>query len=315
MIITKFIQLFNSTLKKFIGNYEYTYSHFDQLSLNISGSSNQQLCALLSNQLMSKSSIIDTETNIIDAQNDVLKNENEIPVVINYHDEQVIEVLDDVHSQQLTAENQLVNETFSDENISVSEIPEVTSTEEIQDKTDSQEIIQYPEQHQSTDTNVEIEETTKPNLILDEGRFAEENDKLSIQHPSNQKSFDIVTILKKATKTKKKLQDKMFLLDNTSKLNNFNKWLLHQKPLEESNTPNIIKLNKKRKKKVKMKQLESITDISFEQRSKIVSESLAKILAKQGYTEEAIEMYKQLSLNIPEKSDYFATQIEELKIK
>ena len=264
---------------------------------------------------MSKSSIIDTETYIIDAQNDVLKNENAIPVVINDHDEQVIEVLDDVHSQQLTAENQLVNETFSDENISVSEIPEVTSTEEIQDKTDSQEIIQYPEQHQSTDTNVEIEETTKPNLILDEGRFTEENDKLTIHHPSNQKSFDIVTILKKATKTKKKLQDKMFLLDNTSKLNNFNKWLLHQKPLEESNTPNIIKLNKKRKKKVKMKQLESITDISFEQRSKIVSESLAKILAKQGYTEEAIEMYKQLSLNIPEKSDYFATQIEELKIK
>lgn len=315
MIITKFIQLFNSTLKKFIGNYEYTYSHFDQLSLNISGSNNHQLCALLSNQLISKSSVIDSETYFIDPQVDVLNNVNEIPAIINYHDEQVIEVLEDVHSKQSTIDNQLVNKTFSDENISVAEIPEVTSIEENQDKAESQEIIQYPEQHQSTDTNMEIKESSKANLILDEGRFSEENDNLTIQHPSNQKSLDIVTILKKATKTKKKVQDKMFLLDNTSKLNNFNKWLLHQKPLEESNTPNIIKLNKKRKKKVKMKQLESITDISFEQRSKIVSESLAKILAKQGYTDEAIEMYKQLSLNIPEKSDYFATQIEELKIK
>lgn len=315
MIITKFIQLFNSTLKKFIGNYEYTYSHFDQLSLNISGSNNHQLCALLSNQLISKSSVIDSETYCIDTLIDEPNNENEIPAEINYHDEQAIEVSEEVKTQLPTIENQIVNENTPDNNIIVSEIPVFTSTEENLDKTKNQDVIQYPEQHQSTDTNVEIEETTKPGIIIDEGELPEENNKLSIQHPTNQKSLDIVTILKKATKTKKKLQDKMFLLDNTSKLNNFNKWLLHQKPLEESNTPNIIKLNKKRKKKVKMKQLESITDVSFEQRSKIVSESLAKILAKQGYTEEAIEMYKQLSLNIPEKSDYFATQIEELKIK
>lgn len=302
-------------MKKFIGNYEYTYSHFDQLSLNISGSNNHQLCALLSNQLISKSSVIDSETYCIDTLIDEPNNENEIPAEINYHDEQAIEVSEEVKTQLPTIENQIVNENTPDNNIIVSEIPVFTSTEENLDKTKNQDVIQYPEQHQSTDTNVEIEETTKPGIIIDEGELPEENNKLSIQHPTNQKSLDIVTILKKATKTKKKLQDKMFLLDNTSKLNNFNKWLLHQKPLEESNTPNIIKLNKKRKKKVKMKQLESITDVSFEQRSKIVSESLAKILAKQGYTEEAIEMYKQLSLNIPEKSDYFATQIEELKIK
>ena len=44
----------------------------------------------------------------------------------------------------------------------------------------------------------------------------------------------------------------------------------------------------------------------------LVSESLAAILAKQGKTDKAIEMYRKLSLKHPQKSAYFATQIETL---
>ncbi len=44
----------------------------------------------------------------------------------------------------------------------------------------------------------------------------------------------------------------------------------------------------------------------------IISESLAKILAKQGHIKESIDMYRKLSLKFPEKSSYFASRITEL---
>lgn len=45
----------------------------------------------------------------------------------------------------------------------------------------------------------------------------------------------------------------------------------------------------------------------------IASETLAKLLAHQGYHDKAIAMYQQLSLDIPEKSRYFADQIKKLQ--
>lgn len=45
----------------------------------------------------------------------------------------------------------------------------------------------------------------------------------------------------------------------------------------------------------------------------LATETLAKILAVQGQTEKAIEMYKQLILIFPEKKTYFAAAIEKLK--
>ncbi len=54
---------------------------------------------------------------------------------------------------------------------------------------------------------------------------------------------------------------------------------------------------------------------SVAQDDEIISETLARIFAKQGKKEHAIDIYLKLSLKFPEKKAYFADQIENLTKK
>jgi len=59
--------------------------------------------------------------------------------------------------------------------------------------------------------------------------------------------------------------------------------------------------------------VEDISKPYTEEKGGFVTETLARIYVSQGYYSKAIDIYEKLSLKFPEKSSYFASQIEKVK--
>jgi len=125
----------------------------------------------------------------------------------------------------------------------------------------------------------EIEEETELANAIDEATAEEKEEEVGLIFIKKKKS--------KKKKKKKKLMSKIKMKKKAKK-------------------------EKKEKKKKKAKVVAEANK-SVQQSDDIVSETLAKLLAKQGSHKKAIRMYKRLSLIFPKKSSFFAKKIAKLK--
>ena len=144
----------------------------------------------------------------------------------------------------------------------------------------------------------------------DENTDVNEIDKKDTGKTDSDEMLELDESLKSGNKRPKEVAEKKYAADQYfpesvySPENRQNKDLIDQF-LE--NNPEIERIEPKEEDS------RDISENSVQEREELLTEKLALLYVKQGYFKKAIEAYQKLSLKYPEKSDYFAQQIERVK--
>ncbi|QKG80904.1 hypothetical protein [Tenuifilum thalassicum] len=123
----------------------------------------------------------------------------------------------------------------------------------------------------------------------------DEKPTITIDADSKKTSFDDTDILE--------------LIENGSEAQNNTSDLIEKFITEQPTIPRPVAPQKP----VEAENVEDISVHSVKEPEELATETLAEIYALQGYIDKAITVYEKLRLKYPEKSSYFADQIEKLK--
>ena len=272
-------------LRDLVSQYPFSQAYRVFLAAKSGNDSECVHAALFGNPFINQSRVQFVKSQVVTVSNYAddtsnLKNEVIETIIPNWIEEDLTE---DV-VEKIEVDDALSNVSIVDENSIGVHLEESVDVELNVD-----EVLAKPDIEQE-----EIDEATTP--ILEKQMVQEEYQRVETMPIISKKSG------KKGYKNLEKL-----LTDE--ELSDFVKWLLQQKPLEEAK---FLKIKHKFGKKQKKSAVALEAEKSVQKSEQVVSESLAKLLASQGHTEDAVSMYKQLSLLYPEKSVYFAVQIENL---
>jgi len=188
----------------------------------------------------------------------------------------------------------------------------ITKNTQINLSVENQEVlvseINADQERSVLNSDLERVSISKSKYVESESIESEFIDSEPIQKASEDSESD------KASKNNKVKIKKQKTITTKSKdligLSAYGQWLMKFKDQEIE-----AKIEKARKKSIKKKQKDKIKKnamLSVTKSNQIISEPLANILAAQGHLDEAKKMFEQLMLRNPEKSSYFAAQINNL---
>ena len=188
--------------------------------------------------------------------------------------------------------------------------------EKLRIETEAREKAEQEEKQNSLIEKEKTEQDFKLKLIAEAKRKREEKERKKEQEKAN--LSETAALINQQKETASEPVGKPL----TNEVKSFDQWLNQfvsaglqptTKSKHDDLIENFIKSEPRIKPKKEIIEIKDISTKSVVDSDEFITETLAKIYIKQGLFNKAINVFEKLSLKYPEKSIYFAAQIEKLK--